>query len=181
MSRRAKIGCAFGLVMITLFLARNAIAQAMVAFEAPHHVHAPTGTMTPMLSAKVDTDAKASAAASIDAFIHFALTETATQFHFGLSHKTKLRYDGVEREANCVEYADLFATIVNRESSDAHAYVVRSDARILGERSASPAWKDHDWVLIVTKTDRFYVDPTLYDMGLGWNIASSVRGKVTTP
>jgi hypothetical protein len=42
-----------------------------------------------------------------------------------------------------------------------------------------PAWRDHDWVLVVARTPsgerRLFVDPTLHDMGLGWDISASVE------
>lgn len=131
--------------------------------------------------------ARAAAPTSPDDLVALALRATSSALHFGLSHRTRLTFDGVEREGNCVEYAELFASIVNREQGrgNVRAWVVRSDAAILGETSKNPAWKDHDWVLVVARTSegtrRLYVDPTLYDMGLGWDISRAVLGDVRTP
>jgi len=33
-----------------------------------------------------------------------------------LLHRTSTAFDVAEREGNCIEYAELFATIVNREN-----------------------------------------------------------------
>lgn len=66
----------------------------------------------------------------------------------------------------------------------ARAYVVRSDARVLGQKLSSPAFVDHDWVLIVPNVagaKRLFVDPTLHDLGLDWDITRSVSGDVRTP
>jgi len=181
MKRRTKIACAFALVAGALWLARKPLVLTMVTFEPPHRVHLPSGKLTSSFTERLDADTKKSTSNSVDDVVRLVLAETAAQLTFGLSHKTTLVYDGVEREGNCVEYADLFATIFNRQSVDAHAYVVRSDARILGQHIARPAWKDHDWVIVTTTTGRLFIDPTLYDLGLGWDITSSVRGKITTP
>jgi hypothetical protein len=116
--------------------------------------------------------------------VAFSLRTTADALHFGLSHSTHLTFNGADREANCVEYAELFGTIMNREhgSQDIRAWVVRSDARILGKTIPNPAWKDHDWVLVVVRTPdgsrRLCLDPTLFDLGMGWDISSAVRGEL---
>jgi hypothetical protein len=43
-------------------------------------------------------------------------------------------------------------------------------------------WGDHDWVLIQDGAGedarRWYVDPTMHDFGLGWDISANVRGPV---
>lgn len=179
--KRVRMALVFSVAAVALFLTRNAIAQAMLGLVAPHRVHAPIGVMSDAFAARLDAEPKSRNDVGAKSFVLFALEETGKQFHFGLDHKTRLAYDGVEREGNCVEYADLFARIVNRERSDLHAYVVRSDARLLGERLGRPAFNDHDWVLVTSGQDRFYVDPTLYDMGLGWNVASSVKGEPKLP
>lgn len=42
---------------------------------------------------------------------------------------------------------------------------------------------DHDWVLVEAgrRQHRCFVDPSLYDLGLGWDIEGMVRGSVATP
>jgi hypothetical protein len=43
-------------------------------------------------------------------------------------------------------------------------------------------WADHDWALIQDGTGddarRWCVDPTMHDMGLGWDVSANVRGNV---
>jgi hypothetical protein len=173
-----------GALLATLLLARHAVAQSPFTFRAPHAVRAPTAHLAPALAEDLDAQARKATPATLDDLVAFALRATSSALHFGLSHRTRLTFDGVEREGNCVEYAELFATIVNRAhgGEDLRAWVVRSDAAILGETSKSPAWRDHDWVLVVAHTPagprRLYVDPTLYDMGLGWDISRAVLGDV---
>lgn len=184
MGRRARVGLVFAALSLVAVLERNAIAQTVVGFTPPHHVRATSASLSPALIKKIDTQKTNAKIATPKDLIAFGLAVTSSSLHFGLSHHTQRSFDETEREGNCVEYAELFAATVNREHGnvDAHAYVVRSDAKILGTTMKNPAWKDHDWVLLVVndgaKSSRFYVDPTLYDMGLGWNISSAVQGDV---
>jgi hypothetical protein len=187
MGLRTRAGFAAAAVAAGLLTVREAAAQSWFGFQAPHAVRAPTAALDPALAASLDAEARAAKVAEADGLVAFALRATARELRFGLSHQTRLSFDGVEREGNCVEYAELFAAIVNREhrSDDVRAWVVRSDARVLGRRVDDPAWKDHDWALVVVRTPagprRLYVDPTLYDMGLGWDISSAVTGDVRVP
>ena len=113
---------------------------------------------------------------------------TGTNLHFGLEHKTTLRFGRKEREGNCVEYAHLFATVFNRAAGRkqvaARAYVVRSDARVLGVTLPGRGLSDHDWVLVVptsARPEKLFIDPTLHDFGLDWDISRSVSGEVRVP
>lgn len=122
--------------------------------------------------------------------LRFALDATGRRLHFGLGHRTSLAFDETEREGNCIEYAHLFGTVFERAAArvhlDARAFVVHSDdARVVGGKLGLPGFGDHDWSLVVVRTAagerRLFVDPTLYDAGLGWDIAGSVRGDVPVP
>ena len=184
MQRRARITVwALPLVAMAL-VARNDIAQLIVTFHTPHAVRAPTATLGAALARDLDAEASKAKLSSAGDLVALSLRTTAGALHFGLGHRTRLSFDTSEREGNCVEYAELFATIYNRErgSLSARAWVVRSDARILGQTVPDPAWKDHDWVLVVVRTndgdERIFVDPTLYDMGMGWDVSRAVKGKV---
>jgi hypothetical protein len=165
------------------FLARNAIAQTLLTFQAPHAVRVPIAVLDPAFGQRIDGEASRAKIVTADDLVTFSLRATASALHFGLGHATRLSFDGADREGNCVEYAELFGSIVNREhgSQDVHAWVVRSDARIMGKAVPNPAWRDHDWVLVLVHTPqgprRLYVDPTLYDMGMGWDISSAVVGR----
>jgi hypothetical protein len=175
-------------VACSLITARNALAQLAVTMLAPHTARAPTASLSPDLIAAVDSEAAKAGAKTPEDLVVFALAVTSAKLHFGLKHQTHLAFDGVEREGNCVEYAELFATVFNRERRgiDARAWVVRSDATLFGQRVRDPAWRDHDWVLVVARspngsTRRLFLDPTLYDFGLGWDISASVRGTSGLP
>jgi hypothetical protein len=187
MRRHARASVAILAVVGIVTTARNAIAQTLVTFQVPHLVRAPAATVDLALGQRIDMQAAAAKMTTPDDLVAFALRTTASALHFGLQHRTRLSFDGAEREGNCVEYAELFASIVNREHGnvDARAWVVRSDAKVLGTTMPDAAWKDHDWVLVVARTSegahRLYVDPTLYDMGLGWDISRAVRGDVRLP
>ena len=61
--------------------------------------------------------------------------------------------------------------------------MVHSEARVLGQKLPMRGLDDHDWVLVVPgdpKEKRRFVDPTFYDLGLGWDITSNVSGAVKT-
>lgn len=167
----------------SMALARDTIAQTLVTFTAPHAVRPPTARLSSALDAKLDRDAATARTETPAALVQFALRETSTLLRFGLGHRTRTSFDVGEREGNCVEYAELFAAIFDRERGhlDGRAWVVRSQARILGRQATDPAWRDHDWVLVVAAGRTLFVDPTLYDEGLGWNIAAMVRGDVRPP
>lgn len=153
----------------------------LLAFGAPHVARPPRATLSAALAMRLDAMPKPQ---SVDTALKLALDATAAQLHFGLQHRTSTTFDVTEREGNCVEYAELFATIFNREkgSLDARAYAVHSaEARVLGQRLADPAYRDHDWALVVAGDRRLFVDPTLYDEGFGWDISRAVVGPVTVP
>lgn len=170
------------------FVAPSAASAQLLAFGAPHVARAPRAALSGVLAARLDARAASAKPKGADAVLRFALDATAAQLHFGLRHRTSTSFDVAEREGNCIEYAELFAAIFNREkgSTNARAYAVHSaDARVLGVRLADPAYRDHDWALVVVHGPngerRLFVNPTLYDAGLGWDISRSVTGDVTVP
>jgi len=81
--------------------------------------------LSPALAARVDALAKPR---DVDGLVKSALDATGAQLHFGLQHRTSTSFDVGEREGNCIEYAELFAAIFNREKGglDARVYVVHS-------------------------------------------------------
>lgn len=176
-----------GAVAGSLLFAREGLAD-LVTFQAPHRARVAAATLEPDLARTIDERLEAADVTSVGQLLHLSLDVTDSELHFGLDHKTTLRFGKKEREGNCVEYAHLFATVFNRGAERKHlaarAYVVRSDARVLGKRLSSPAFVDHDWVLIVpgvAGAKRSFVDPTLHDLGLDWDIARSVAGDVRPP
>jgi hypothetical protein len=109
---RAYVG-SLVLVGATL-LARDAIAQTVFSFQAPHVVRRPAAALNPTFSRRIDREAAEAKMATPGDLIAFTLRTTASALHFGLGHRTRLSFDGVDREGNCVEYAELFASILNR-------------------------------------------------------------------
>lgn len=187
---RRRLVRALGALLVScgaVLLARSALATLLVTLVTPHAARAPAATLSASFGKDLDARASAASLDSVDALSSFALRETTSELHFGLSHRTSLAFDGAEREGNCVEYAELFASIFNRERRgiDARAWVVRSDARLFGEPMRDPAFRDHDWVLVVVRTpkgvEKRYIDPTFYDMGLGADVSGAVRGEVRVP
>jgi hypothetical protein len=171
----------------SLLFARRSLAD-LVTFQPPHSARAAAATLEQDFARSIDKRLEAADVTSVDQLLRVSLDITDADLRFGLAHKTTLRFGIEEREGNCVEYAHLFATVFNRGAERKHlaarAYVVRSDARVLGQKLASPAFVDHDWVLIVPNVagaKRSFVDPTFHDLGLGWDITRSVSGDVRTP
>lgn len=152
-----------------------AAAQTGVTLVPPHRAMRLTARPDAALRAAVEREVTASPPRDVDAAIEFAVRLTAAHLHFGLRHRTSTRFGVVEREAHCVEYAQLFAWTFNTAARVAHltarATPYRSDARVFGLRVPDPALADHDWVRVVDGARRWHVDPTFADVGLGWNIA----------
>src|SRR5512138_1936282 len=105
----------------------------LLVFRGPHVARAPQTTLSAALAARLDARAASEKLQGADAVLRFALDATAAQLRFGLQHRTSSSFDVTEREGNCIEYAELFATIFNREkgATNVRAYAVRSaDARV---------------------------------------------------
>lgn len=150
-----------------------------------HQVRAPAARIAPAVAARIDA---ATPAGAVDAaaITRAMLGVTGAQLYFGLDHRTALAFTAAAREGNCVEYAHLFAAGFNRMAArrgvTARAWVVRSQARLFGQRVPMRGWTDHDWVLVVGAAGaRSYVDPTLDDTGMGYDLAPNVRGAVALP
>lgn len=114
--------------------------------------------------------------------LDFALDYTARSLRFSLDHPTSLRFESATRDGNCVEYTYLFVQAFNaaakRASVSARAYAVRStQARIAGVKVPLRGFADHDFAVVQDDAERLYVDPTLYDAHLGWNVAFNVKDK----
>jgi hypothetical protein len=99
-----------------------------------------------------------------------------------------MAFTGAEREGNCIEYSHLFARVFDKAAAKgglgARAYAVHSaQARFFSKTLPMRGWGDHDWVLIQEGSGpdakRWFVDPTLHDFGLGWDISANVRGPVS--
>ena len=152
MSSRLRSVVVGGAFASCLLLARGSVAQ-LVTFQSPHSVRAPAAILDDELTRAVDAKIATAKLGSVDELLHFALGVTGGDLRFGLEHKTTLKFGTKEREGNCIEYAHLFATVFNRAADRKHvaarAYVVHSDARVLGKRLSTPGLDDHDWVLFV--------------------------------
>lgn len=181
------------LVVVGLGLAFTAWSITRVMkFEAPHRVTESRARIEATLATRDLANPRAPTPQTVEPLIEAALEETASHLHFGLNHRTNMSFASGEREGNCIEYSNLFARLFNLRAKaarlNAHAYSVHSTrATVLGARIPLRGWSDHDWTLIVERDQggreiaRHFVDPTLFDMGLPWQIAASVRGELRLP
>jgi hypothetical protein len=167
---------------------RLSSAELPVTFQSPHLARAAAARLDADYARSLDTQIKEATIGSVAELVRFSLRVTGSDLHFGLEHRTTLTFGTMEREGNCVEYAHLFATVFNRAAERkqiaARAYVVRSDARVLGMTVPGRGLGDHDWVLVVptpAREQRLFVDPTFYDLGLDWDISRQVTGTVRAP
>lgn len=182
-------------ITVALLLAATATAAALprFAFElsAPHLVQRPRGTLDDALRGAIDASLDKSPPTSVDEARDFALSVTDRMLHFGLEHPTSLAFTTEPREGNCIEYAQLFARVFDRAAAKsklkARAYAIHSErARLFGQKVPLRGFDDHDWVVIDDRSGpgdgrRLYVDPTMHDAGLGWDIAPAVVGEIKLP
>jgi hypothetical protein len=164
-----------------------------VELQGPHLVRRSQASLDEDFGRLIETALDRSKPDNVDAALDFSLSATDKFLHFGLSHPTSHSFTTTPREGNCIEYAELFARIFERAVKGAHidakVVVVHSTkARLFGLKVPLRGWDDHDWVLIEDRSAgpkeevrRLYVDPTLHDFGLGWDIESNVKGAVTLP
>ena len=102
-------------VFVVVLLATGA---ALAAWEGlglvpAHDVRRAVAQPDATLTAREDQEI-AGVAATVPGILDATLRVTGGALHFGLNHRTSLRFTSVEREGNCVEYAQLFATLFNR-------------------------------------------------------------------
>jgi len=180
------------LSVVLLFATVAGAALPHFAFELlpPHTVKRSTAVLDKPLERAIDGSLARATPDSVESAMDIALSASDRLLHFGLAHPTSLSFAAAEREGNCIEYANLFARVFDKAAAraklDARAYVVHSaKAEVLGYKVPLPGWDNHDWVLIQQGTgedaQRWYVDPTLHDAGLGWDIATNVKGTVKVP
>ncbi len=190
MRRRLRQAGLLGVAVVLLVVGIRLAPMAVVRFNGPHRFSAPAAILD---AAVVQSLGHVPRSSSAEELIAVALDETSRRLHFGLSHRTTLQFGSAEREGNCIEYAHLFASLVRRFGRDAGldvtATVVRSfDPRLAGQTIPGRSFADHDWVLVEAGhgappagQQRWFVDPSLHDLGLGWDIEHLVRGPVGTP
>ncbi len=122
----------------------------------------------------------------------FSLAVTDKLLHFGLEHPTSLSFaKPPSARATASSTRTLFARVFDKAAAQGQArrpraYVVHSaKAEVLGRKLPFRGFEDHDWVLIQEGTGedarRWFVDPTMHDAGLGWDISANVRGAVKLP
>ena len=175
-------------VVGVVLVARSFVAAILVTFQAPHGARQAMASLDRELSRAVETQIDEAKIESLDELVELSLGMTGERLRFGLGHKTSLAFGSKVREGNCIEYAHLFATVFNRAADRkriaARAYVVHSDARVVGLRLPVRGLDDHDWVMVVPTAGGarpLFVDPTFHDLGLGWDISRSVSGDVRAP
>ena len=182
--RRRTLALSIGAALAVTVTIASAAPNFGLELLPAHTATAPRARLDATFARAVDAEIARAEIGSTDDALQLALRVTGEHLHFGLGHSTRLVFDGQEREANCIEYAHLFATVfrsaATRSGIGATAYVVHSaHARVYGMRVPLNGFGDHDWVFVVDRDGRrFYVDPTLFDAGLGWDVSGSVRGQV---
>ena len=186
MPSRARGAVGLFILVVGGFLA----ARLGIRFGGPHVVLA----SAPALNAEKRRDlAKALAMhppLTLAEMRDFALDYTAKSLRFSLGHPISYQFDLGVRDGNCVEYSYLFAQAFNaaaganevaRGGVRARAFAVRSThANFFGAAIPLAGFEEHDWVLIVgdgAGGERMYVDPTLYDAHLGWNVKWNVDSR----
>jgi hypothetical protein len=158
-----------------------------MSLRPPHRIQPERAILTRALQREVVSEASGANAADIGAAVGLALSMTARKLRFSLRHTTSYRFDTSERPAHCGEYAQLYVSVLQRVLSvsglRASVLAIRSDARAAGRALPWRQWRDHDWVLVVESgtARRWFVDPSLHDMGLGWDVADNVSGKDLLP
>jgi hypothetical protein len=184
-------------VTLALLLIATAAGAALphFAFEllAPHTARRSAASLDDPLRRAIDDGLARKEPATVDQALDFALSVTDQLLYFGLSHSTSQSFSAAPREGNCIEYAHLFAKVFDKAAAkkglSARAFVVHSEkARLFGQKMPMKGWEDHDWVVIEDKSGdekgaprRLYVDPTLHDAGLGWDIEANVKGQINLP
>ncbi|MEO6954375.1 MAG: hypothetical protein ABI321_21435 [Polyangia bacterium] len=172
---RRKLG--WVLAVTLLLLGGVAIAErAWLRLGGAHVVGRPHAVASQAIEASLSR--RLGAMRDLDSLQRATLAETGARLHFGLGHTTSLQFDA-EREGNCIEYAQLFSTLFDaaavKRGMPARAYPIHSPrVTVSGLVVPLRGWHDHDWVLIVDGAARRYVDPTLADFGLGWDVEQQV-------
>jgi hypothetical protein len=178
------------LAVVLLFATAAGAALPRFAIEllAPHTPKRSAAVLDKALETAIDSALEKSTLATVEEAMDFSLSASDKLLHFGLEHATSMAFSATEREGNCIEYAHLFARVFDKAAQKAglgaRAFPVHSaGARIFGRQVPLRGWEDHDWVLIQVGSGegarRWYVDPTMHDAGLGWDISANVRGPVT--
>jgi len=180
------------LLVVLLFATAAGAALPRFAFQLlpPHTAKRSGAVLDKALDRAVDASIAKAEIDSVESAMDIALSASDRILHFGLQHPTSLSFAAAEREGNCIEYAHLFARVFDRAAAraklDARAWVVHSGkAVVLGHKLPFKGFEDHDWVLIQEGSGdgakRWYVDPTMHDAGLGWDISGAVQGTVKLP
>lgn len=162
-----------------------AMARARVSLLGPHVVQVSLARFDAPLDAAVRFQIEAEKPRSLEEALKFSLRVTGQQLRFGLGHPTKFAFGAEHRSGNCIEYAHLFTRVfemaANRGKIAAKAYVVHSSrAEVFNRVLPFPGLRDHDWVVIVDKSDKqqWFVDPAFDDAGLGWDLKTNVVGDI---
>jgi hypothetical protein len=193
MGRMQRLWRWLGVLLVVLLFATAAgaaIPYFAFALLAPHTARRSAAVLEKPLERAVDASLGKTTVDSVESALDFSLAASDRLLRFGLGHPQSLSFAAAEREGNCIEYAHLFARVFEKAAAkgklDARVYVVHSArAELFGRKVPFAGWEDHDWVLIQQGTGeearRWYVDPTMHDAGLGWDISANVRGAVKLP
>lgn len=152
-----------------------------------HVLRQPQATLSGPLQTRIDEIHTERMPSSAEEVRDLALRITAQLARFSLGHAEGRHFTLQPRAANCRELADLYGTVFNRIAERrqvaARALVVRShDPRVFGFQIPHRSFRDHDWVLVqpagATPSESWYVDPSLNEVWLDWNVEGNVRGSL---
>lgn len=153
----------------------------------PHELLSYQASLSASLERRVDRLATARSIEHPRQGIDLALELTSQSLRFSPEFDELWEFDVSERAANQAAYSQLFSAIFNRiaegRSIKARAWVVQSKSpRVFGLPIPHAAFKQHDWVIVQptegTAAESWFVDPTLHDALLGWNIEGNVTGLI---
>jgi hypothetical protein len=166
----------FGCIVVALLLAvlfRGPLFRALFHFERLREVGAAVSSGAPRSIATAADDAPPLVLSCVDA----ALDETAAALSFTVRAAPNTASGARARgHANCVSYAALFQQCCEQRLAQSG---LADDWRVLHLRGllhcgdfnthrlfSSPFWKDHDICAVELSAtgQRFFVDPSLYDM-----------------
>lgn len=150
--------------------APGAVARRLLELSPRHVVAQPKAKLDAALRKEVLEGLRGRTLATRGDVVDYALEVTRAHLHFGMDHGTSMAFTTGDREANCIEYAHLFATVAEiaaKESKvELKVRVVRSRATLGGVKIPLRGWDTHDWV-VVGGAEARYLDPSFDDAGLG--------------
>src|SRR4051812_20522255 len=104
------------LAVILLFATAAGAALPRYAFQLlpPHTAKRSTAALDKPLDRAIDASLTKAVPETVEGAMDMALSASDKLLRFGLEHTTSMAFTAAEREANCIEYAHLFARVFER-------------------------------------------------------------------